>query len=1374
MNTLASVETLAALLAAFGAVGLAARTGGSREKPPPAEAVPAEGVLMADSNGRVIYANETAREWLALNSSTSSLRQLSRRITPSRSFLNLFSTEGRATLTVRDRVLEATSHCVALGEEKHYVVVLREKAAEDVAELQRRSQRLAILSRISATLARALDQTSILQTTANELRATLEAPQASVILFDSEQAIGTRAIQSPSTSDGSVRPLSIPLENNPAIEHLLTTRSALAIEDVATDPLAAAMREALAAEGITALLMLPLFVANVLIGAITVEHTDGPHRFDAELVNLAHTIVHQAAIAVQNAQLFEEIAIRQREMGILAEAGRIAAASLDFSTVVRNTASQFVQALGMEGCYLSLLDGEGDHLIPLIDFRRRATARLPQPGERRVLTDYPTAARALAERAPLIINVTNADLTPPEVEWLAHRNMGTVLLIPLVAHGEAIGLVEVWDVSPARRISAREVRLANALAALAATALENARLHNETAQRVEELAFISELSRLLMQTISLEELCRVLQEQLSRALEVRSLTLTLRDPLSGKMTFPLVVRNGQRLTVEPMDFGADPYSYVIEQWEPLLITHDVDAVLDRLGVDPLERGLRSLLAVPFSSGEIVGALAVEDYEREEAFNEATLRVLNPIAAQVAVSLENARLYAELQQRLSETNTLQEITRVVNSALDLRTIFERVVNELATAFRYPLVGLFTVQGGELHLEAHYGYEPDEVARFARVPFEAGIVGRCVRTGRAQFVRDVTRDPDYLPIRDRVRCEIAVPIVAENDVLGVLAVASGADAPLDENDFQLLQTLAGQVATAMVNANLFAQMVRLSEELERHVEERTRELREERDRIDTLYRIAVELTASLDLDRVLHRALELVGEAVGADTGALFLVDPQSDYLIYRASMRFDESLPPGGRQIQLSRHEGLAGWVMDNRQSVVIDNVQTDPRWVKVPGTETRRSLLGAPLIANEEVLGCIFFNSDTVGAFHEGHLRLVEAAANQVAASINNAELYRLIRDQAERLGVMLRVQQTEAAKSQAILESVADGVMVTDQNGEIILFNAAAERTLGLRRDEVLGRPAVELSGLYGPGAAQWAERLEKWRTAPREYQGDYLSERVDLGDRVVSVHVSPVVHGNEYLGLVSVFRDITREIEADRAKSEFVARVSHELRTPMTSIKGYADLILLGAAGPINDQQRHFLETVKNNADRLSLLVNDLLDISRIEQGRFELDVREVNLRELIGQILTTFEGRKKNDGRTITITGEVPDDLPIIEGDYDRLTQVFTNLVSNAYQYTPDEGSVTIRACVDGEGVRVDVADTGIGIPEQDQPHVFDRFFRGESHPLVFKSSGTGLGLAIVREMVNMHYGRVWFESEEGKGTTFSVWLPLKHAPTGEASA
>jgi PAS domain S-box-containing protein len=369
-----------------------------------------------------------------------------------------------------------------------------------------------------------------------------------------------------------------------------------------------------------------------------------------------------------------------------------------------------------------------------------------------------------------------------------------------------------------------------------------------------------------------------------------------------------------------------------------------------------------------------------------------------------------------------------------------------------------------------------------------------------------------------------------------------------------------------------------------------------------------------------------------------------------------------------------------------------------------------------------------------------------------------------MIADQAERLGAMLRSQQTEAAKSQAILESVADGVMVSDQSGSIILFNAAAERILELRRDEVLGRSSADLAGLYGAGAERWSEILREWSENPLGYQEDFVSDQLELGNKVVSVHVSPVMHGDEYLGLVSVFRNITREVLADRIKSEFVATVSHELRTPMTSIKGYADLLLLGAAGDITDEQRRFLEVVKSNADRLSSLVNDLLDISRIEQGGVELELRPVNLGEVISDVMISMEGRRENDGRELDMRTVIPDDLKPIEADYDRITQILINLISNGYQYTPDGGSILVEVVPDDKGIQISVADTGIGIPEDAQQRIFERFFRGED-PLVMKTAGTGLGLSIVQHLVRMHNGRVWFESEEGEGTTFSVWLPYQ---------
>ncbi len=1245
---------------------------------------------------------------------------------------------------------------------------LFEESEERTEELSSRTQRLALLNRISATLGQSLDQASILQTVSDELIEALDAPSGLVMLFDHDANLVRLTAMSPSTPTGDVPEFTFPLNGNPAIETIRDERRPVLCESIATDERLGTLREALEEQGLKTTLLIPLVVGSVVMGMFAVSDTRD-REFNAEQIELAQTVTNQAAVSVQNARLFMETVARQRELSVLSEAGRIASASLDLDTVVQNAARYFIGALDATGCTISLWNKANNELTTLVDLENDKVT--PTRSSERItgFDRYRTMHSAVEGRGNVVVSIDNPQLTDIERERYKKRGISHVVLIPLIARDESIGLVELWEPFE-RRFTQRQLKLAGSLATTVATAMENARLHDETQRRVNELARINQISRALTQTITSEDLYRTLVTQIGEVIDAHSITIARRNDRTGQMVFPLVVRNDARLHLNAMPFGDTLYSYVMEQNEPLMIDRAAPARLEELGVTHSEAGLKSFLAVPLVSGEVaIGVLAVEDYKHEDAFQESDLRVLGPIAAQVAVSIENARLYGELEQRLSETQTLQEVSRVVNSALDLQEIFERVVSELASAFAYPVVALYSVDGDEMVMQAQYGFTKKLEKKFRTVSLNTGVIGRAARLNEAQFVDNTAADPDYLVTFDWITAEIVVPIVADEKVLGVLAIQSGEDNPLEPGALPLLSTFADQVATAMSNARLYREMVVLSEELEQRVEERTAQLAAERDRIDTLYRIAVELTASLDLDRVLNRALELVGEAVGAEHGSLYLVDPSSDKLIHRAVMAGSVILPPGGRQIPLSRHEGMAGWVMDNRESIVVENVQYDPRWSNVPGTEHNRGLLGAPLIANHEVLGCLFFTSNEVSAFSQEHVRLVEAAAQQVANSINNAELYRMIRDQAERLGIMLRSQQTEAAKSQAILESVADGVMVSDQAGEIILFNAAAERILGLRRDEVLGRPSGDLTGLYGANAQNWGEEIKEISRDPDAIAGLTYTEQIEVSGRVVSVSASPVMNGMEYLGVVYVFRDITAEVLADRVKTQFVANVSHELRTPLTVIKGYADLLLMGRVGEMNEEQRGYVERVRRHADRLTALVNDLLNISRIEQGEMDLKFEPVDLHALVEEQVHSMRLRMDNETREVEYINEIPADFTRLQVDRDKMAQVLANLLANGYQYTEDGGSVTVRAVEEDNGIRIDVADTGIGIPGEDQEQIFDRFFRGE-HPLVMRAAGTGLGLSIVQTLVAMHNGRIWFESEENKGTTFSMWIPFEQPESG----
>jgi signal transduction histidine kinase len=237
-----------------------------------------------------------------------------------------------------------------------------------------------------------------------------------------------------------------------------------------------------------------------------------------------------------------------------------------------------------------------------------------------------------------------------------------------------------------------------------------------------------------------------------------------------------------------------------------------------------------------------------------------------------------------------------------------------------------------------------------------------------------------------------------------------------------------------------------------------------------------------------------------------------------------------------------------------------------------------------------------------------------------------------------------------------------------------------------------------------------------------------------------------------------------------ANDAKTEFVSFVSHELKQPMTSMKGYTDLLMKGMAGELTEAQRGLLETIRSNVDRMNSLVSELLDISRIESGRIRLDLGDVSVDKLVRDALRTIRGQIEDKQQKLAV--EIVPDLPLVRGDRSRLMQVLTNLVSNAHKYTPEGGRITVRAQMwsdgqSGEGgeafVLCSVADTGIGMSEEDQQHLFKTKYFRASDPAVRSVPGTGLGLVITKSLVELHGGEIWVESELGKGSTFSFTVP-----------
>ncbi|MFN2144730.1 MAG: GAF domain-containing protein, partial [Anaerolineales bacterium] len=672
---------------------------------------------------------------------------------------------------------------------------------------------------------------------------------------------------------------------------------------------------------------------------------------------------------------------------------------------------------------------------------------------------------------------------------------------------------------------------------------------------------------------------------------------------------------------------------------------------------PLLRNLeaRGFISLPISSNGKVDAavLAISNIPLGEATKE-DVQVYELIGNQVSLTLQNLTLLTETRRRLREVDLLLDFSRQLGS-LDSQEILNTLISSVRRVLPHAhgiRIMLYHEKSKSLRTETAFGYNDNATLMTISHALTTSIIGRVYQKGETQNVHEVDFATDFdlspdnlLSYREATGGRLPVsmlliPIKVADSVRGVVELDNfNTVAAYSDEDQALVESLTQQIALALENARLYSESRRSNEELEQAVVERTTELAEEHQFSQILLKISSELSSSLDLNMVLNQSLKMLCDATGAEQINIYISQPNEPNLFYRAGAGIHESPPMGGATSTLTSKEGLAGWVFENQKPIVVQDLLTDPKWKKTHGVNpVYRSTVATPLIVGQDVLGCLMLFHRQPSHFREGLADPIQAAANQFAVTINNGELFQLIRDQAEDLGTMLRSQQIETSRSTAMLEGVGDGVLVTENHNIITLFNHAAESMLGLKRAEVLGKTLDDFVGLFGGAAEAWMETIRTWSISPSlPESAEMYQERLYLEDgRVISVHLSPVSDRQEFLGTISIFRDITHEVEVDRLKSEFVATVSHELRTPMTPIKGYVEFLLMGGAGELNEQQLEFVNVIKTNIDRLSILVNDLLDVSRIESGRVALNFQPIDMREVVEEVIEVIKQRSDSDQR------------------------------------------------------------------------------------------------------------------------------------------
>ena len=492
---------------------------------------------------------------------------------------------------------------------------------------------------------------------------------------------------------------------------------------------------------------------------------------------------------------------------------------------------------------------------------------------------------------------------------------------------------------------------------------------------------------------------------------------------------------------------------------------------------------------------------------------------------------------------------------------------------------------------------------------------------------------------------------------------------------------------------------------------------RRLNERLQEINTIYTVGKSVASSLDAREILDRVVLAAANLTRADDG--FIVMQEGERLFLRV-VKHRGSRYPDHRHDETS--DKMAWQVIrSGRPAMLHRETRISPEFLV-------RALLYVPLKAPGAgtigILGVVYLVKDA--AFSENQLFAVSTIADFAAIALENARLFAL--------------REVERSRLSAILERAAEAIIVTDGRNRLWLWSDTAARLFGIDT-EAQGCPLEEYVD---------NEELRSLFTLAGQ-DGGVVHSEITLDDgRIYNAQLSTI----EDVGHVAVMQEITHLKELDRLKSEFVSTVSHDLRTPLTTIQGYVEL--LERAGPLNETQQGFVDRALDSLSNVTALITDVLDIGRIEAG-YDLEMQKVKLDELIRTTVDATQTYAFSAG--IDLTADLPRSPLWVWGNMRRLRQVLDNLISNAIKYNRPAGWVKVVARHDDDHVVVQVSDSGIGIPPEEESRIFDRFYRIQS-PEADGVEGTGLGLAIVKSVIEKHKGRIWVDSVPGEGSTFTL--------------
>ena len=1083
----------------------------------------------------------------------------------------------------------------------------------------------------------------------------------------------------------------------------------------------------------------PLKSDSQTVGVLVVQSYADDVQYSEQDEELLAFVGQHVGAALSRARAIEETRQRNAELALINSVQEALAGELELQAIYDAVGDRIRDVFDAQVVDIAIFDETSG----LLHFPYTIEGGVRFPDEPIELIGY--RKHAMATREPLMI----AESTPEEKKRygnpyvLAGEPVKSALFVPLVVGGRATGVISLQSLDRTHAFSEPDQQLLETLAGSLSVALENARLVHETRQRNAELAVINSVQESIAGELDQQAIYDVVGEKLREIFDAQVVDIGVHDESAGILRFVYQIERGvhfPNVTLPVIGFR----KHVMATRQPLAILENMDAALVEYDNPETVVGEPSHGSAMFQplvvGGRATGVISIQDLDREHAFDDSDQRLLATIAGSLGVALDNAQLVHETRQRNAELALINSVQAAIAGELDPQAIYDLVGDKLQEVFDAQVVdiGIYDESSGLLQfpytieLGVHFDEQPIPLIGFRKHVME---------TCQALMIEESTPEvlerygnPAVLS-GDPPKSALFVPLVLGGRATGVVSLQN-VDRPraFDVDDQRLLTTLASSLSVALHNA-------RLVHETRQRVAE-----------LATVNSVGHALSSQLDLDALIELVGEQVRETFEADIAYVALHDRPSGRIGF--AYYYESGDRP--EQDPITYGEGLTSRILQTRESLLLNRSSQFEAHDPV-GTSVR-SYLGVPILVGDSAIGVISVQSiDEEGRFGEAESRLLATIAANVGVAIQNARLFSEVERQRQYLESLVAI--TPAA------------VVVMDAEERVTDWNPAAAELFGYSAEEALGRPIDDLVF----GETDRDEGRETIREAMTVGRAHRITQRLRKDGTPVDVElmlVQLMVDGS-HVGFLGIYHDVTelqrarQEAEAaTQAKSAFLATMSHEIRTPMNAVIGMNDLLL---GTELTDEQREFAEVVRSSGDALLHVIDDILDYSKIEAGKLDLEREPFGVRECVEGALDIVAPRAWEKG--IELGCLIDEDAPAgILGDKARLRQVLLNLLSNAVKFT-EAGEVVVLVNAKPSGsdsyrLELSVRDTGIGIAPDRMDRLFTSFSQVDTST-TRRFGGTGLGLAISKRLVELMGGTISVESEQGGGSTFLIALAVEAA-------